>query len=363
MAKKKIKSAAELRKKYNSAPASSMVVTEEDSLWLPSKILSVNDRFGGGILYGRILELFGDESSGKTLMAYHFAEACQDLGGHVLWVDAEAAYTAAWAEKLGLDNDRVELLQETAVEVISDWIHDMILLYRSQLINNEPILLVIDSLAALDTKANIDSDQEDAKAEMGNRAKAIYKMLRIRNQMMNDLGICTICVNQVRKKVGASMFEDPDTTPGGKAMAFYASLRVRIARGKQLKVTSGKYKGKRFGNESHIRVVKNKIAPPTDGIKGIPVHFNEKYSDEIGFSPFHLLPEMLQDAGVVTRKKGASRYFMKDKVVANGEEAFLKLLATDEKFQNKMIRKLGINTVKKTQKKLNKIEENLYPVE
>lgn len=365
MAKKKSKpkllTQAELSKKYNSGTATEMTVAGDDALWLPSRFIALNQRLGGGILYGRILELFGGESSGKTLIAYDFAEVTTELGGIVLWVDAEAAYTAHWSETLGLDNDRVILYTEQSVEQISDWINDQISYWRSQLTNNEPILLVVDSTAALDSDDNINSSQADAKAEMGNRAKAIYKMLRIRNGKLDAYGVCSIFINQVRKKVGAGMFEDPDTTPGGKALAFYASIRVAITRGRQIKK---KVKGKerRVGNETHIRVVKNKIAPPSDGIKGAEVYFNEKYSDSIGFNPHSSLPELLVDEGVLIKKAGSSRYYMKDKMVANGEEALLKILEKDEKLCKKLIRKSGVNTIDRLSKKLNKIEENLYPV-
>jgi len=98
--------------------------------------------------------------------------------------------------------------------------------YRSKLKANEPILLITDSIAALDCEANINSVQTDDKAEMGNRAKAIYKYLRIRNQLFSELGITLIFINQLRKKVGATIFEDPDTTPGGDAMKFFASQRM-----------------------------------------------------------------------------------------------------------------------------------------
>lgn len=356
---KKAQSLEQLRKKYSSGAASEMVLDGEEALWLPSGVIAVDHRLGGGIPYGRILEIFGEESSGKSLLAYHFAESTHDLGGQVLWVDAEQAYTQDWASSLGLDNQRVELFDEVAVELISDWIADMVPYYRSQLTNNEPILLVVDSTAALDTQSSLESDQSDSKAEMGNRAKAIYKMLRLRNKMFVQLGVCVIFINQLRKKLDAGMFGDPDTTPGGAAMKFFASLRLGITGGKQIKNS----KNKRIGRESHMRVIKNKVAPPSDGIKGIPVYFNEKHSDILGFERLYDLPNILLDTGVVTRKKGASRYFLKEEVLANGEDNFLKLLAKDEKLREKLIRKAGINTLARTQRQLKKLTENLYPVE
>jgi len=360
--KPKALTAAEIKKKYNSGTANEMVVAGDDALWLPSRFIALNQRLGGGILYGRILELFGEESSGKTLLAYDFAEVCIELGGIVLWVDAEAAYTAHWSETLGLDNDRVILFQEQSVEKISDWINDQVTFWRSELTNNEPILLVTDSTAALDSEVNINSSQVDAKAEMGNRAKAIYKMLRIRNGKLDALGVCSIFINQIRKKVGAGMFEDPDTTPGGKALAYYASQRVKVAKGKQIKKKiSGKER--RIGNECHIRVIKNKVAPPSDGIKGAEVYFNDKYVDRVGFNSHSGLADILVDEGVLTKKAGSSRYYLKEDMLANGEEALMKLLEKDEKLCKKLIRKSGVNTFERLTKTLKKLEENLYPID
>jgi recombination protein RecA len=198
------------KKYYGSGKASIISVLPEKALWIPSRHIYLNYTMGGGIPYGKICEIFGGESSGKTLVAMDFGYCTQTLGGVVLWNDAEQSFDPSWAEKNGLDLDRVILFPETSIEIISDWAADMAITYRSRLRNNEPILLVTDSTAALDCEANINSVQFNAKAEMGNRAKAIYKYLRIRNQMFAELGITLIFINQLRKKVGATMFEDPD---------------------------------------------------------------------------------------------------------------------------------------------------------
>lgn len=366
MAKKKvtlkIKSAAALRKKYSgSGTAGDIVVSAEDMLWLPSRFLALNDLMGGGIPFGKILELFGEESSGKSLIAFDFAYCAQALGGVVLWADSEFAFTREWAIQNGLDLDRVELYQEKSIETISDWVLDMALYYRSILTNNEPILFVTDSVAALECLENLDSSQMDAKAEMGNRAKAMDKFLRTRNGTLDKLGVPTILINQLRSKVGASKFEDPDTTPGGKAAKFYASIRLGVYGGKQIKGKVNGYED-RVGRVSSIRVKKNKVAPPKPTIKSAEVYFHPEYKEPIGFSKYFGLVEILERKGVITRKKGASRYYIKDKMIANGEKALDKLIKEDTQFRKKMIRKSGINTISRTQVKINKQTTNLYDV-
>lgn len=366
MAKKKTKmkmlNPAALAKKYKgSGTATEVCIPADDLPWIPSNILAHNYQTGGGIPYGKIMEIYGEESSGKSLLAYDYAYCAQQLGGIVLWADAEAAYAPYWAEQNGLDNDRVILITTTSVELISDWIADQVMYWRSQLTNNEPILLVVDSTAALDCDANIDSSQVEAKAEMGNRAKAIYKLFRIRNEMLSTLGIGSIWINQLRKKVGASPFEDPDTTPGGKALAFFASIRVGIYGGKQLKANIGGEED-RVGRVASIRIKKNKVAPPKPTLKGHPVYFHPDHSEPIGFSQFHGLPDILVRLKVLKKKKGASRYYMGDKMIANGEDALIKEIATNDKLRRKLIRKSGINTINRTQKKINSLTTNLYPV-
>ena len=359
---KKIPTAAALAKKYSkSGTASAIIVPEEQSLWIPSRFIALNHLMGGGLPYGKVVEIFGEESSGKSLLAMGFAEVTQQLGGIVLWADAEQAFTTSWALANGLDLDRVIVYTETAVEPLSDWIYDQSLYWRSQLTNNEPILIITDSVAALDTEQNINSDQLDAKAEMGNRAKAIYKMFRIRNETLFELGVSSIWINQLRQKVGVN-FGDPDTTPGGAALKFFASIRLGVYGGKQIK---GKINGKerRVGRLSSIRVKKNKVAPPRDTIKGAEVYFNEDYTKKpIGFSSYFGLADLFEGIGIVTRKKGASRFYMKDKMIANGAAAFEAAIESDDKLRAKLLRKSGVNTISKTRKKIERLEKNLFPI-
>lgn len=360
--KLKVSTESALRKKYaGSGLASQIVVSGEDTLWIPSRFLALNHQWGGGAPYGKIIEIFGEESSGKSLTAFDLAYSTQALGGMVLWADAEFAFTEDWAIKNGLDLDLVELYKEKSIEKISDWSVDMAIYYRSKLVKNEPILLVVDSLAALDCLDNLNTSQVDAKAEMGNRAKAIDKWLRGRNGIYEDLGITVVLINQLRSKIGASQFEDPDTTPGGKATRFYASIRVGIYGGKSL---TKKVDGKelRVGRVSSIRIKKNKVAPPKPTIKSAEVYFVETPVTEVGFNRYFGLPELLVELGTLSRKKGSSRYYMGEKMVANGEEALIKVIKGDDELRKKLIRKSGINTISRTQSKLNKLTENRYPI-
>lgn len=358
----KVQTESALRKKYvGSGNASTILVKAEDMLWLPSRFLALNEQWGGGIPYGKIVEIFGEESSGKSLLAFDFAYCAQALGGVVLWGDAEFAFMRAWAEKNGIDLDEVELYPEKAIELISDWSMDMAIHYRSKLTNNEPILLIVDSIAALDCIENLNSSQVDAKAEMGNRAKAMDKWLRTRNGAYEQLGITVVLINQLRSKIGASKFEDPDTTPGGKATKFYASIRVGAYGGKQI---TKKVKGRehRIGRVTSIRVKKNKVSPPRPTIKSAEVFFDDIAGDTVGFNRYFGLAEILVQKEVLIRKKGSSRFYYEDKMLANGEEALMKLLKSDSKLRAKLIREADINTISRTKKQLKGIDKNLFPV-
>lgn len=361
MARKKIKvpSLNEMRKKFSGF---SIASEEDDSKlpWLPSRFLAFNYILGGGIPYGKILELFGTESSGKSLMAYDFAYSCQYLNGVVLWIDAEQSFTNSWAKINGLDLSRVIIYRETAIEKISDWVASMSLYWRSQLVNNEPILLILDSVSALDTEININSEMSNASADMGNRAKAIYKYFRIRNEMLYSLGVTQIYINQLRTNLKAGMFENPDTTPGGAALKFYASQRIGLYGGKSL---TKKIKGKerKIGRVTSIRTMKNKVAPPRGTIKAAPVYNNSKYHD-VGFDKIYWLNEILIEEEILEKSNGGV-YKYKGETLCRGEEKFLALLEENDELRRKLLRKAGINTIGTTKKKLESLNTNLFPVE
>ena len=203
----KVPTKNELIKKYGTIMniASDLV---DSNLWLPSTFFTLNYTFGRGIPYGKILEVAGEESSGKSLIAYNFAYCCQQLGGHVIWVDAEQSWMNSWAEENGVDPSKVTILTDTRIEYIADAVADIALYLRSQLTHNEPILLVIDSLAAMDCADNIDAKLVDGKAEMGGRAKALYKYFRVRNEFFYRLGVTQIYINQLRTALNVGFGKD-----------------------------------------------------------------------------------------------------------------------------------------------------------
>ena len=356
----KIPTLREIQKKFPSQYIAGEV-DESKRPWLPTRFLAFNKVTGGGCPFGKIIELFGEESSGKSLMAYDFAYCCQYLGGMVLWVDAEQSFTNDWATKNGLDLDKIVVFRSTSIEAISDWVANMALYWRSQLTHNEPILLVLDSVSALDTDINLNSEMLNASADMGNRAKAIYKYFRIRNEMLYSLGITQVYINQLRKNLKAGMFENPDTTPGGKALAFYASIRIGLYGGKQI---TKKVKGKerKIGRVTSIRTIKNKVATPGPTLKGSPLYNNAKYVDSIGFDRLHFLDEILIEEEIIEKTKSGT-YSYKGKTLCRGAEKFAELLREDDDLRRKLIRKAGINTLGATKKLLESLNENLYPID
>lgn len=366
MAKKKLGIKIPTLKELNKAFPMSFTPSEKDDSnfpKIPTRFLAYNYQLGGGITFGRMMEIYGEESSGKSLAAYDFAYCAQQLGGVVLLADAEQAFTNKWAEQNGLDLSKIEVLRETSVEVISDWIAQYSLYYRSILTHNEPILVIIDSLASLDTLENINSQMTDSKADMGNRAKAIYKMFRIRAELLSKLGITTICINQLRKNLKAGMFQDPDTTPGGQAMKFYASIRSGFYGSKTI---TEKHKGKeiKVGRYTTIRMIKNKIAPPRSTISKAPMYYNPKYH-EVGFDKYFGLGDILVEEEVITKSSGGI-FKYRDKTIARGEEKLQKVIEEDDRLRRRFIKACGINTISITQEKIDEFNAkgiNLFPVE
>lgn len=365
MAKKKkvgvkVPTINEITKRYGSSLKISASEEEDLGLWIPSTFFSLNYLMGGGCPWGRIIEMMGMESSGKTLCALNFAYVTQQLGGHVIWVDAEQAWTNDWAIQNGVNPDNVTILNDTQVEVISDAIADLAIYYRSKLTNNEPILVVVDSMAALDCAENINSKMIDSKADMGNRAKAIYKMFRIRNELLYKLGVTQIYINQLRKKLNAGFGQDDNTTPGGQALQFYASIRLAFFGGKTITIKS-KGKERKVGRYVTIRVIKNKVAPPRSTISKAPLYFNPDYHT-VGFDRYFGLEDVFFENSVID-KNSAGTYSFNGSNLCRGEEKFRTLLESDDGLRRKLLRLANINTISTTKKKLKKLENNLFPVD
>lgn len=362
--KKKAKTLQGICKKYPGVSIAADLYSEVGGTpWIPSRSMVLNWMCGGGIPYGKVMEIFGQESSGKSLVALDFLVMAQKLGGFGMWVDAEQSFSKDWWTANGVDLTRVVIYNETAVEKISDWISEMAPVLRSELIHNEPILLVVDSIAALDTVTRLSSDQLDAKAEMGARAKAIGDMLRKRNQQLSALGVSCIFINQLRKKLGTSIFEDPETTTGGEAMKFFAHLRLGFYRKKQIKAKVNRQEAW-VGNYVSLRMKKNKVAPPKPTME-TEIYFLEEYG-QLGFSRYAGLVNVLERAGAIKREKGSSIYYDPDgNKIARGEEALNKLLEENKSIRQKLVDFAKINTFSKTKKLLANLKEsgtNLYPV-
>lgn len=363
MAKKKmglkIPTKNEILKKYGNMIVSASD-TKESNLWLPSTFFVFNYTLGGGIPFGKILEVAGEESSGKSLIAYNFAYTCQQLGGHVIWVDAEQSWMNSWAKTNGVDPEKVTVINDTRIEYISDAVADLAIYLRSQLTHNEPILLVIDSIAAMDCSDNIDSKMVDGKAEMGGRAKALYKYFRIRSELFYKLGVTQIYINQLRTALNVGFGKDNSVTTGGAALKFYASIRVAFYSGKSITVKQ-KGKERKAGKLITIRVIKNKVAPPRPTLSKCPVYFNPKFH-EVGFDRCFGLEDVFVENDIIEKSSGGV-YKYKGQTLVRGEEKFQKLLEEDDELRRKLLRAADINTIGTTKKRLSKIQENFYPVE
>lgn len=355
----KVPTTNELIKKYGNMVKMASD-TQETGLWLPSTFFALNYTMGGGIPFGKSIEVAGEESSGKSLIAYNFAYACQQLGGKVIWVDAEQSWMNSWAEANGVDPSGVTVITDTRIEYVSDAIADISIYLRSQLTNNEPILLVIDSIAAMDCADNIDSKMVDGKAEMGGRAKALYKYFRIRSELLGKLGVCQIYINQLRTALNVGFGRDNSTTTGGVALKFYASIRLAFYAGKSITV---KVKGKerKAGKNVTIRILKNKVAPPRPTISKCPVYFNPKFH-EVGFDRYFGLEDVLVENDII-EKTSSGTYKYNGENLCRGEEKFMKLMEEDETLRRKLLRVAEINTIGTTKKKMKNLKTNMFPVD
>jgi len=351
-----------LKEKYEgSGVLADIRVEEDEELWVPSSSPVLNYMLGGGAAYGRIMEIAGKESSGKSLMALDFIHSAQSLGGVGIYVDAEMAFSTTWAEKNGLDLDEIFLYQENGIESISDFVAESCLYYRTQLVDNEPIVLVVDSIAALETFAAMNSSEKDAKAEMGGRAKALYKMLRLRNRLWAKLGITVIFINQLRDTIAtgfAAKFADKETTPGGNAMKFYASQRIYLEAKKQLTSGSGEKKH-RYGVEVLLTMKKNKLAMPKTP-RRISVIFDDEYG-KLGFDRFEGLAEIVAKEEAL--EKSGNSFILDGETIATSLSGLQSVLETDKEKRQDILQKAGIMTIPEMRLRLKELDSNRYPAD
>ena len=215
---------------------------------IPTGALSLDMALGiGGVPRGRIIEVFGPESSGKTTLALHVVAEAQKMGGEAAFIDAEHALDPVYAKKLGVDIDNLIVSQpdtgEQALEITES-------LIRSGALD----VIVVDSVAALVPKAEIDGDMGDS--HMGLQARLMSQALRKLAGAINKTKTVLIFINQLREKIGV-MFGNPETTTGGRALKFYASVRMDIRKTEMMKQD-----GQVIGNRVRVKVIKNKVAPP-----------------------------------------------------------------------------------------------------
>jgi len=250
----------------------------------------------GGVPRGRITEIYGPESSGKTTLTLHVAANCQAAGGVAAYVDAEHALDIDYARKLGVDVDNLLVSQpdtgEQALEIVD-------ILVRSGAVD----LVVIDSVAALVPKAEIEGEMGDS--HMGLQARLMSQALRKLAGSINRSQCSVIFINQLREKIGV-MFGNPETTTGGKALKFYASLRMDIRRTGPVKE-----RDQVIGNHVRVKIVKNKVAPPFR-----QAEFDIMFAE--GISHTALLVDLAVEAGVIN--KSGAWYSYGDQRIGQGKE-------------------------------------------
>ncbi len=298
----------------------------------PSGSLSLDIAVGvGGLPKGRIIEIFGPESSGKTTLALHAIAEVQKHGGTAAFIDAEHALDPVYAKKLGVNINDLLLSQpdtgEQALEICDA-------LVKSEAVS----IIVIDSVAALVPQAEIDGEMGDS--HVGLQARLMSQALRKLSGSINKTNTIVIFINQLREKVGV-MFGNPETTPGGKALKYYSSVRLDIRRGEQIKSGNDV-----IGNKTLIKVVKNKVAPPFKSAV-VDIMYGEGVSQE------GELTDLAAEAGII--EKSGAWYSYKGEKLAQGRENAKLLLKSNQDFRNEieaLVREhYGISKDKKNSKK------------
>ncbi len=264
---------------------------------IPTGCLSLDLALGiGGVPRGRILEIFGPESSGKTTVALHIIAETQKMGGVAAFIDAEHALDAQYAHALGVDTNELYLSQPDTGEQALDICESLV---RSSAVD----VIVVDSVAALTPKAEIEGDMGDT--HVGLLARLMSQALRKLTAITNRSKTCVIFINQLREKVGV-IFGNPETTPGGKALKYFASIRLDIRKADTLK-----NEGNVIGNRTKCKVVKNKVAPPFK-----VAEFDIIYGE--GISQEGCLIDLGVDYGVLT--KSGSWFNYNEEKIAQGRE-------------------------------------------
>jgi recombination protein RecA len=289
---------------------------------IPTGSISLDLALGGGIPKGRIIEIYGPESSGKTTLTLHAIAEIQKKGGTAAFIDAEHALDPSYAKRIGVDVENLLLSQpdngEQALEIVET-------LVRSNAVD----LIVIDSVAALVPRAEIEGDMGDS--HMGLQARLMSQALRKLTGVISRSHATVVFINQIRMKIGV-MFGNPETTTGGNALKFYASVRMDIRRIAQIKAGD-----EVIGNRTRVKVVKNKIAPPFR-----EAEFDIMYNQ--GISRTGDVLDLAVAKGIV-EKAGAWFSYGGEKV-GQGREASKEFLAANPKVMEEIAKKVTAATEK-----------------
>lgn len=317
-------------------------VTEKVDV-IPTGSIGLDMALGvGGYPKGRIIEIFGPESSGKTTLTIHAIAECQKQGGICAFIDAEHAFDPVYCEKLGVQIDDLLISQpdngEQALEIADQ-------LIRSAAID----LIVIDSVAALTPKAEIEGDMGENK--VGLQARLMSQALRKLTSTISKTNTTCIFINQLREKIGI-MFGNPETTTGGNALKFYSSVRIDIRKGQAIKNGD-----EIIGYETRVKVVKNKVAPPFRKAE-FDIMFGE------GISRMGEIIDICTEIGVI--KKSGSWFSYGEQKIGQGRDAVKKVLADNPELCDELIEKIkdyqihpeNYQKVKKEKKDKNKENES-----
>ena len=284
---------------------------------IPSGSLLLDDALGvGGYPKGRIIEIYGPESSGKTTLALHAIAECQKQGGRAAFVDAEHAIDPVYAKNLGVDVDELILSQpdngEQALEIVE-------MLASSGAIS----LIIVDSVAALVPQAELDGEMGDNS--VGLQARLMSKAMRKLAGILNKQNCAVIFINQLREKVGV-MYGNPETTSGGRALKFYASIRIDIRRVDAIKAGADI-----VGNSCRVKVVKNKVAPPFKQCE-IDIIYGQ------GISKDGEILDRAVEMGLI--KKSGAWFEYEGSKIAQGREAAKEYLKTNEEVTEKLLKQI-----------------------